>query len=275
MQFKNKSIDLTTPRVMGILNVTPDSFSDGGKFEGLDKALGQAERMVLDGADFIDVGGESTRPGAEDVSVQQELDRTIPVIEAIHANFDVVISIDTSKPEVMEQAVSAGAGLINDIRALNQTGALSTAAKSGAAVCLMHMQGQPKSMQLAPHYQDVVNDVIEFLQAKIALCTQAGIPKSKLMIDPGFGFGKTLPHNYQLLDRLDELQSLALPMLIGVSRKSMIGNLLDRKVDERLAGSLAAATISLTKGASILRVHDVKQTVDAVKVVSALSAYKD
>ncbi|MEP4889671.1 MAG: dihydropteroate synthase [Aliiglaciecola sp.] len=275
MQFKNKKLDLTIPRVMGILNVTPDSFSDGGKFEGRDSALAQAETMILEGADFIDVGGESTRPGAEEVSIQQELDRTIPVIEAINANFDVVISIDTSKPEVMQHAVAAGAGLINDIRALEQTGALAAAAQSGAAVCLMHMQGQPKSMQQAPSYQDVVKEVTEFLQAKIDLCVQGGIAKSKLMIDPGFGFGKTLPHNYQILDRLNEMQELDLPMLIGISRKSMIGNLLNRDVNDRLAGSLAAATIALTKGASILRVHDVKQTVDAVKVVLALSTYKD
>ncbi|GAA6183238.1 MULTISPECIES: dihydropteroate synthase [Aliiglaciecola] len=275
MQFKDKHIDLTIPRVMGILNVTPDSFSDGGKYVGLDNALTQAEIMISAGADFIDVGGESTRPGAQDVSVQQELDRTIPVIEAIHANFDVVVSIDTSKPQVMKHAVDAGAGLINDIRALSEEGAIKAAAKTGAAICLMHMQGQPKNMQQAPTYDDVVNDVIAFLQSKIEQCLRAGIPKSLLMIDPGFGFGKTLPHNYQILDRLEEMKELDLPMLIGVSRKSMIGNLLDREVDERLAGSIAAATIALTKGASILRVHDVKQTVDAVKVVLALSAYKD
>ncbi|WP_342808116.1 dihydropteroate synthase [Alteromonas sp. M12] len=275
MQFKDKHIDLTIPRVMGILNVTPDSFSDGGKYVGLDNALTQAEIMISAGADFIDVGGESTRPGAQDVGVQQELDRTIPVIEAIHANFDVVVSIDTSKPQVMKHAVDAGAGLINDIRALSEEGAIKAAAKTGAAICLMHMQGQPKNMQQAPTYDDVVNDVIAFLQSKIEQCLRAGIPKSLLMIDPGFGFGKTLPHNYQILDRLEEMKELDLPMLIGVSRKSMIGNLLDREVDERLAGSIAAATIALTKGASILRVHDVKQTVDAVKVVLALSAYKD
>ncbi|MDO6710419.1 dihydropteroate synthase [Aliiglaciecola sp. 2_MG-2023] len=275
MQFKDKHIDLTIPRVMGILNVTPDSFSDGGKYVGLDNALTQAEIMISAGADFIDVGGESTRPGAQDVSVQQELDRTIPVIEAIHANFDVVVSIDTSKPQVMKHAVDAGAGLINDIRALSEEGAIKAAAKTGAAICLMHMQGQPRNMQQAPTYDDVVRDVMTFLQSKIELCLRAGIPKSLLMIDPGFGFGKTLPHNYQILDRLEEMKELDLPMLIGVSRKSMIGNLLDREVDERLAGSIAAATIALTKGASILRVHDVKQTVDAVKVVLALSAYKD
>ncbi|GAC14907.1 dihydropteroate synthase [Aliiglaciecola lipolytica] len=275
MQFKDKYIDLNTPRVMGILNVTPDSFSDGGRFLGRENALKQAEAMILEGADFIDVGGESTRPGAEDVSLQQELDRTIPVIEAIATNFDVVISIDTSKPEVMQQAVSAGAGLINDIRALGESGALSAATSSGAAVCLMHMQGQPKTMQAAPQYRDVVKDVYTFLDTKTQQCMQAGIPKSQIIIDPGFGFGKTLPHNYQLLDRLEELNNLGFPMLIGVSRKSMLGHLLNRDVDQRLAGSIAAATIALTKGASILRVHDVKQTADAVKVVSALSAYKD
>lgn len=275
MRFQNKVLDLSVPRVMGILNVTPDSFSDGGQFATVESAIKQATQMLDEGADFIDVGGESTRPGADSVTVSQELERVIPVIEALHARFDTLISIDTSKPEVMTKAVEAGAGLINDVRALREEGAVKAACQSGAAVCLMHMLGQPRTMQSSPSYSDVVKEVEVFLQSRIDVCVAQGIPKDKIIIDPGFGFGKTLAHNYQLLDRLDELNTLAVPLLIGVSRKSMIGNLLNRDVEERLSGSLAAATVSLMKGARILRVHDVKQTVDAVKVVSALSAFKD
>lgn len=275
MRFQNKVLDLSVPRVMGILNVTPDSFSDGGQFSTVESAIKQATQMIDEGADFIDVGGESTRPGADSVTVDQELDRVLPVIEALHARFDTLISIDTSKPEVMTKAVEAGAGLINDVRALREEGAVKAAFQSGAAVCLMHMLGQPRTMQSSPCYTDVVKEVEVFLQSRIDVCVAQGIPKDKIIIDPGFGFGKTLAHNYQLLDRLDELNTLAVPMLIGVSRKSMIGKLLNRDVEERLSGSLAAATVSLMKGARILRVHDVKQTVDAVKVVSALSAFKD
>lgn len=275
MKFKDKVLDLSHPRVMGILNVTPDSFSDGGQFSTIESAINQTAEMLDEGADFIDVGGESTRPGASAVSVNQELERVIPVIEAISARFDTIISIDTSKPEVMTQAVEAGASLINDVRALREEGALKAASSSGAAVCLMHMLGQPRTMQSSPCYEDVVKDVAAFLQSRIDVCLASDIPKDKIIVDPGFGFGKALAHNYQLLGRLEELNSLALPLLVGVSRKSMIGKLLNRNVEERLSGSLAAATVSLMKGARILRVHDVKQTVDAVKVVSALSAFKD
>jgi dihydropteroate synthase len=275
MQFKDRNLDLAQPRVMGILNVTPDSFSDGGRFNSVDAAIGQAVQMVEDGASFIDVGGESTRPGAQAVSIQQELDRTIPVIEGIKARLDTVISIDTSKAAVIEHAVKAGAGLINDVRALREGNALQIAAQSGASVCLMHMQGQPRTMQDSPEYNDVMGDICAFLNDRINACVAAGVAKSKIIIDPGFGFGKSLAHNYLILNKLEDLHSLNLPMLVGISRKSMLGTLLNRDVEQRLAGSLAAATIALMKGAHILRVHDVKQTVDTVKVVSALSSYKE
>lgn len=275
MLFNNGSLDLTTPKVMGILNVTPDSFSDGGKFDTLESAIAQTANMIEQGADIIDIGGESTRPGAQAVMLQEELDRTVPVIEALSSRFDTLLSIDTSKALVMTEAVNAGAALINDVRALREEGALAAAANSGAAVCLMHMQGQPRSMQISPTYTDVVSDISQFLATRIDDCIRAGIPKTKIMIDPGFGFGKTLPHNYQLLDRLNELHCLSVPILIGLSRKSMIGKVLDCDVQDRLAGSLAAATIGLMKGAHILRVHDVKQTVDTIKIVSALSTYKE
>lgn len=275
MQFNQHSLDLTYPKVMGILNVTPDSFSDGGQFSTIESAIQQAHAMLDEGASIIDIGGESTRPGAEAVSVQQELDRTIPVIEEICARFDTIVSIDTSKASVMEHAVKAGASLINDVRALREGDALKTAAQSGACVCLMHMQGQPRSMQETPTYDDVVKNVSAFLAERIHQCVASGIPKAKLLVDPGFGFGKSLSHNYQLLNRLEHFHRLDVPMLIGVSRKSMLGKLLNRDVKERLAGSLAAATIAMMKGAHIIRVHDVKQTVDAVKVVSALRTFKE
>lgn len=260
---------------MGILNVTPDSFSDGGQFIAFDKALRQVEQMIGDGAGIIDVGGESTRPGAAAVSEQQELDRVLPVITAIKERFDTLISIDTSKALVMQQAVQHGAGLINDVRALQEEGALAAAAATDVPICLMHMQGLPRTMQANPHYHDVVEDVAVFLQQRIAACELAGIAKSRLILDPGFGFGKTLAHNYQLLDQLDELHQFGLPLLVGLSRKSMLGKLLDNETDGRLAASVAAATISLIKGAQIVRVHDVKATADAVKVVAALHAYKE
>ncbi|WJG07809.1 dihydropteroate synthase [Aliiglaciecola sp. LCG003] len=272
MYFKAKFLDLTSPKVMGILNVTPDSFSDGGQFNSFDNAMYQAEKMIQDGADFIDVGGESTRPGAAAVSLDLELERTIPIVEALHQRFDSVISIDTNKAAVMLEAVKAGAGLINDVCALQEEGALHAAYISGAAVCLMHMQGQPRTMQQTPQYSDVVTEVSSFLQVRAKACIEQGIDKDIILIDPGFGFGKTLQHNYQLLDKLEQLQALAFPMLIGMSRKSMIGDILNKAVEDRLSGSIAAATIALLKGARILRVHDVKETVDAVKIVSALSA---
>lgn len=275
MQFKHIEVDLTSPKVMGILNVTPDSFSDGGKFIRPDAALRQVEQMIEDGAHFIDVGGESTRPGAAAVSLPDELDRVVPVIEAIVQRFDVVVSVDTSKAVVMSEAVKAGAGLINDVRALREEGALEAASVSGVPVCLMHMQGQPRTMQQAPEYTDVTAEVCQFLSQRIDACVDAGIPEHQILLDPGFGFGKTLTHNYTLLEQLETLHNLGIPLLVGMSRKSMIGNLLNRQVDERLAGSLAAATIAAMKGAHIIRVHDVRETVDAINVVAALHPQKE
>lgn len=271
MQFKDKHLDLTSPQVMGILNVTPDSFSDGGKFKTLANALKQTERMINEGASFIDVGGESTRPGASDVSEAEELDRVVPVISEITKQFDVVVSIDTSKAVVMREAVNAGAGLINDVRALREPNALKTAAVLDVPVCLMHMQGQPRTMQDAPEYNDVTEDVIQFLRQRMQVCLDAGINLDQIIVDPGFGFGKSLAHNYQLLAELEKFHALEVPVLAGLSRKSMLGKLLNRETEQRLAGSLAGATICALKGAQIIRVHDVKETVDAVKVVSALN----
>ncbi|WP_299079217.1 dihydropteroate synthase [uncultured Paraglaciecola sp.] len=275
MQFKDNCLDLSTPKVMGILNVTPDSFSDGGAFDVLENALTQAELMLSEGADIIDIGGESTRPGAKDVSLQQELDRVIPVIEAIKQRFDTVISIDTSKAHVMTAAVKAGAGLINDVRALQEPSALAAAANAKVPVCLMHMQGQPREMQHNPRYGDVVQDVMQFLQQRIERCLEAGIAQSQLIVDPGFGFGKSLEHNYQLLANLEVFQQLNVPVLAGMSRKSMLGNLLNRDVEQRLAGNIAVATVALQKRAQIIRVHDVKETVDAVKVTQMINAYRN
>ncbi|MET0027890.1 MAG: dihydropteroate synthase [Candidatus Thiodiazotropha sp.] len=265
------SLDLRQPQVMGILNVTPDSFSDGGNFFDPDQALRQALRMVSQGAAIIDIGGESTRPGAETVSVEEELRRVVPLVEALAKDLPVPISVDTSKPEVMREAVAAGAGMINDVMALQQPGALDTVAQLQVPVCLMHMQGQPRTMQSAPHYDQVVGDVMEFLNDRLEACVSAGIPRERILLDPGFGFGKTLQHNLELLHSLERFLSLGLPLLVGISRKSMIGALLDeRPVDGRLYGSLAAAVIAAMKGASVIRVHDVAETVDALKVVAAV-----
>ncbi len=264
-------LNLDAPIVMGILNVTPDSFSDGGQYQELDRALQQAKAMVEHGARIIDVGGESTRPGAAEVSLEDELARVIPIIEKIAAELDVAISIDTSKPEVMRQAIAAGAHIINDIRALQEEGALAVAAELGVPVCLMHMQGQPRTMQSNPVYDDVTGDVIGFFRQRIDACLHAGIARDNLILDPGFGFGKTLAHNYQLLAEIEQLHEFNLPLLVGVSRKSMIGNLLDRKPNERLAGSLACATFAASKGAQILRVHDVQETADALAVVAQIN----
>lgn len=253
--------------VMGILNVTPDSFSDGGKFTARDNALRHAEAMVEAGADWIDVGGESTRPGAADVNEQEEVERVVPVIERIAAALDVKISVDTSKASVMREAVGAGAAMINDVRALREPGALEAAASTGVLVCLMHMQGQPRSMQEAPDYEDVVCEVKDFLQGRMKICVDAGISAERLWLDPGFGFGKTVRHNYQLLQRLQAFHELRAPLLIGVSRKSMLGAVTGKGVEERLAASIAAATIAAYKGARILRVHDVAETVDAMQIV--------
>lgn len=272
MRFIDKQLDLALPRVMGILNVTPDSFSDGGQFVQHDHALRQVEKMITVGADFIDIGGESTRPGAKAVSVSQELERVLPIIEAIKSRFDTVVSIDTSKAAVITEAVKSGAGLVNDVRALREDGALLAAKNSGAAVCLMHMQGHPRTMQHSPTYTNVIDEVTLFLRQRVQACLDAGIAEDKIIIDPGFGFGKSLQHNYQLLGKLEYLHCLNLPILVGISRKSMLGDLLKREINDRLAGSIATATISLSKGAQIIRVHDVKETVDAVKIVSALHA---
>ncbi|MDD2841646.1 MAG: dihydropteroate synthase [Tolumonas sp.] len=260
-----RELDLSQPRIMGILNITPDSFSDGSRFNQLDRALFHAEKMIAVGAAIIDVGGESTRPGAVYVSEQEELDRVVPVIEQLSQKLDVMISIDTYKPAVMAAACQAGAHLINDIKALQEPDALRVAAQSQALICLMHMQGEPQSMQHSPAYKNVVDEVSHFLNNRVATCLAAGIAAEKLILDPGFGFGKTLEQNYELLGRLNEMQS-TYPLLIGVSRKSMIGNLLNRSVDERLAGSIAAALYALAQGARIIRVHDVQATCDAVNV---------
>ncbi len=264
-------LDLTRPKVMGILNVTPDSFSDGGDFISPESAITHAAQMLRDGAAIVDIGGESTRPGAHAVSEQEELDRVIPVIEAIKKRLSVIVSIDTSKPAVMREAVAAGAGVINDVMALQATGAMEAAQSLDVPVCLMHMQGEPRTMQRNPDYTDVVSDIMRFLQQRVDACVTAGIPRERLVLDPGFGFGKTLGHNLTLLRRLGEFKGTGLPMLVGISRKSMIGAILDdAPVDGRLYGSLAAAVLALEYGAAIVRVHDVKPTADALKVVDAV-----
>lgn len=268
-----RELDLSQPRIMGILNITPDSFSDGSRFNQLDSALFHAEKMMEEGAEIIDVGGESTRPGAIYVSEQEEMDRVVPVIEQLAEKLDVMISIDTYKSAVMAAACQAGAHFINDIKALQEPGALKIAAESQALICLMHMQGEPQSMQDHPAYKNVVDEVSHFLNNRVASCLAAGISPEKLILDPGFGFGKTLEQNFELLGRLNEMQS-TYPLLIGVSRKSMIGNLLNRSVDERLAGSIAAALYALAQGARIIRVHDVQATSDAVKVFWRAQQYQ-
>lgn len=260
-----RDLDLSQPRIMGILNITPDSFSDGSHFNQLDKALFRAEQMVAEGADIIDVGGESTRPGAAYVSEQEELDRVVPIIEQLSRKLDVMISVDTYKPAVMAEACRAGAHLINDIKALQEEGALNVAAASDALICLMHMQGDPETMQQQPAYTNVITEVSSFLNNRVNACLQAGISAEKLILDPGFGFGKTLEQNYELLGRMKELDS-QYPVLVGMSRKSMIGNFLNCSVDERLSGSIGAALYALTQGARIIRVHDVLATRDAVRV---------
>jgi len=267
------SLDLSQPVVMGILNVTPDSFSDGGQYHGLEAAFQQAKKMVADGAKIIDIGGESTRPGASAVTAEEELARVIPIIELISAELDVAISIDTSKAEVMRQAIAAGAHIINDVRALQEEGALQAAAELAVPVCLMHMQGQPSTMQDAPCYQNVTTEVMAFLQQRIGDCINAGIKRENIIIDPGFGFGKTLEQNYQLLADTPVFHQFDLPVLIGVSRKSMIGNLLQCDESQRLAGSLACATAAAIAGAQILRVHDVRETADALAIVAQLAKH--
>ena len=265
-----RELDLTTPVVMGVLNVTPDSFSDGGRFVDLTAALAHADAMIGAGASIIDVGGESTRPGASPVSADDEMRRVLPIIDALVSR-GAIVSIDTSKPEVIRAALAAGAHLVNDVRALQQPGALEAAASGSAAICLMHMQGEPATMQQAPTYGDVVEEVIGFLRTRIEACRKAGIGLDRMLVDPGFGFGKTLDHNLALLRNLPKISAATnVPILAGLSRKSMLGALTGRGVDERLAGSLALAFAALEGGARIIRCHDVVETCDVVKVWAAL-----
>src|SRR5689334_19522265 len=262
-------LDLRSPAVMGVLNVTPDSFSDGGRFAQRDAALAQARRMIGEGAAIIDVGGESTRPGASPATLEEELARVIPVIEALRAESSVFISVDTSKPEVMRAAIRAGADIINDVRALAEPGALAAAAETRAGICLMHMRGEPRTMQDAPHYDDVIADVSAFLVKRLAACRAAGVEPRRLAIDPGFGFGKTVAHNLELLKHLDRLAAVGAVLAVGLSRKSMLAKLTGRAVDDRTAGSVALAAIAVLNGARIVRAHDVAATVDAVRVAAA------
>jgi dihydropteroate synthase len=270
MTFKLQLAEPSGPLIMGILNVTPDSFSDGGQFIQPDQALQHVRQMIADGADIIDIGGESTRPGANAVAAEEELERVVPIIKAIRAESDIPISIDTSKPEVMTAAVRAGANMINDVRALQEDGALQAAARLNVHVCLMHMQGQPRSMQNQPHYSNVVEEVLQFLQERVACAEAAGISRDKIVIDPGFGFGKTLQHNLALFHALEQFVSTGLPVLVGVSRKSMIGQVLDIPVKERMPASVALAGLASWMGAAIIRAHDVQPTVHAVKMCLAI-----
>jgi dihydropteroate synthase len=263
-------LSLECPAVMGILNVTPDSFSDGGSFTTSSVALEYAGRMAEAGAAIIDIGGESTRPGASAVGEQEEIDRVVPVIEAIRANLDIPVSIDTSKAEVMRAAVGAGAGLINDVRALRVGRALEVAAELQKPVCLMHMQGQPRTMQQAPKYDDVVAEVAQFLQERVAECAKAGLDEDLLLVDPGFGFGKTADNNIELLANLRQLLGIGPPLLVGISRKSTLGTITGRDVDQRVPASIAAAVMAVERGASIVRAHDVAETVDALRIAGAV-----
>jgi len=259
------------PLVMGILNTTPDSFSDGGRFYDTGAAVEHALQMLDEGADIIDLGGESTRPGAAAVTLQDELQRVIPVIEALRRHSAVAISIDTSKTEVMSAAVAAGASMVNDVYGLRASGAVEACARLDVPVCVMHMQGEPRTMQADPNYENVLGQIKAFLQQRVDACVQAGIKRDRIIIDPGFGFGKTLQHNLSLLRQLDSFSTLGLPVLVGLSRKSMFGQLLDAPVDQRLAASIAAAVLAWGKGARIFRVHDVRPTVDALKVCTAMN----
>lgn len=265
----NKTLDLTTPQIMGILNFTPDSFSDSGKFFDLDRALFQAERMLAEGASIIDIGGESTRPQALEVSEEEELERVIPLVEAIHQRFDCWISVDTSKARVMLEAAKVGMDLINDIRALQEPNALETAVKLNLPTCIMHMQGQPRTMQNNPQYQNVVDEVFDFLQQRTQDCVRAGMLKQHIIWDPGFGFGKNVQHNYQLLQKLAHFTLSGYPLLVGLSRKSMIGAILDKPVEQRVVGSAVGALMGAMAGAKIVRVHDVAETADALKIWQA------
>lgn len=271
LQCGSRQLDLSTPVVMGVLNVTPDSFSDGGRYFDPQRAVAHAHEMIAAGAAIIDIGGESTRPGAAEVSVAEELRRVMPIVAALSST-QALISVDTSKPEVMREAVAAGAGVVNDIRALESPGALDAAAATRAAVCIMHMQGEPATMQQAPRYEKVVTEVQDYLERRVQACVAAGIARDRIVIDPGIGFGKTLEHNLQLLAQLHRLSALQLPILIGVSRKSMIGAILNRPTGERLFGGIALATAAVLSGARIVRTHDVAATVDGVCMANALRA---
>lgn len=277
LRLGNHSLDLSRPRIMGVLNTTPDSFSDGGSYYqqgrlSLDLALARARQMLDEGADIIDVGGESTRPGSTPVGEAEELERVVPVVKALVEKLGALVSVDTSSPAVIRESASAGAGLINDVRALRREGALEAARATGLPVCLMHMQGQPETMQERPHYQDPVQEVKDFLQERAEACLEAGFASEQLLLDPGFGFGKSLAHNLDLLRRLPEFAQLGYPVLVGLSRKSMLGKLLGRDLAERLPGSLALAMASAQRGAAIIRVHDVAATRDVLTVLAALEA---
>ncbi|SFR58375.1 Dihydropteroate synthase [Marinobacter daqiaonensis] len=272
MKFAGRELDLSRSHVMGIVNVTPDSFSDGGQYNTTELAVQRARQMVADGATFVDVGGESTRPGAAPVSEQEELDRVSPVVEAIARQLDVVVSVDTSSAAVMREGASLGAGLINDVRALQREGAVEAAVETGLPVCLMHMKGAPGTMQERPEYRHVVRDVAAFLMDRVRVCESAGVPADQILLDPGFGFGKSAEHNFQLLAALEQMRMLGYPLLVGMSRKTMLGQVTGREVSERLPASVAAATISALKGVSVIRVHDVRETVDAVRVVEAMQS---
>lgn len=263
-----------TPLVMGILNVTPDSFSDGGRFFDSENALAQVRQMIAEGVDIIDVGGESTRPGAAEVACEDEINRVVPVIKAIRAEFDIPVSVDTSKGEVMKAAITAGATLINDVTALESPYALEVAADSDLPVCIMHMLGSPRTMQTNPQYESLVEDIIRYLQMRVEACVRAGINEKRIVIDPGFGFGKSLAHNYELLRHLERFNVLGLPVLVGMSRKTMIGNLLDIPPQERGNASAILSALAAERGAAVIRVHDVRQTVEAVKLVHAMSWLK-
>ncbi|MBK5144244.1 dihydropteroate synthase [Budviciaceae bacterium BWR-B9] len=275
LESRGLTLDLNYPQVMGILNVTPDSFSDGGRYRQIENALRHANEMIQAGATIIDIGGESTRPGADEVPTDEELERVIPVAEAIAKNFEVWVSVDTYKPEVMRESHRVGVHLINDIRALQEPGALEVAIESGLPVCLMHMQGMPRTMQHEPQYTNVVSEVDDFFTEHITRCVNAGMDREKILLDPGFGFGKNLRHNYQLLAHLSDFHHFGLPLLVGMSRKSMVGQLLNVPPDQRVIGSIACATIAAMQGAQIIRVHDVKETAEAMRIVEATLSAKE
>jgi dihydropteroate synthase len=280
LECAGRRLDLSRPVVMGIINVTPDSFSDGATlFRGsnldIERAMTRAREMVASGAAILDIGGESTRPGASPVSVNEEMDRVLPLVARIAAELETVISVDTSTPVLMREAANAGAGLLNDVRALTREGALEAAAAANVPICLMHMQGEPGNMQVAPHYDDVVEDVCEYLQSRIASCERQGIARNRLLLDPGFGFGKSVTHNLKLLRELPRLAAIGLPLVVSLSRKSLIGKLLGREVGQRLPASLALAVLAAQRGAAVIRTHDVAATVDAVSMLMALEECVD